>query len=172
MRRELDAVLDRLSADSIAFLKQQADVLLHNKSVKKSRQEALERAERRRDAEEPDGDGDAGEQGSRETKRGGNRRDEAPKTDAAWEVTIRRTGESSFFVYAGKRHSFFSREEMRQLARICHAAGSAEEAVPRLYRWFERERQDFINDMSLSKRNSPTLQQLYNVIVTTYKAPS
>lgn len=157
LREELEPILEQLGADSLSFLKEQAQVLLRNEQIVARRQKAAEAAERGEAAE----GGEAEEPG--EAPAGSH---DAPS--ASDEVTIKRSDEYSFFVYAGGRRVFFSLKEMRQLTKICHGAESAEDAVPRLHRWLQRERIDVINEFHIAARRSPLLMKLYEQIVSSY----
>jgi hypothetical protein len=159
LRQELSSLLSELGADSLSFLKEQAEVLRHNERIR-----AAKRRQRESSAE-------SGERKAEEEKRP---READEQTQAAEpdEISIVRRDEQSFFVYVGKQRAFFNREEMRQLARIAHAAEDGRRAAPRLYRWFERERLDFLRDMGIASRNSGVLQQLYEIIVSTYTVKS
>jgi len=93
------------------------------------------------------------------------RRDEA-------EVSVVRRSETSFFVHISGRKQFFNLEEMRALARICHAAGDHGDGARRIHRWLDRERRDVLQDAGIPSARDPRLRELYDIIVTTYKPRS
>lgn len=69
----------------------------------------------------------------------------------------------------GHRH-IFGIGEMRNLVRLCHGVGSAKDAGPSLYSWFERARRDILKNSKITDSNDPSLPALWKKIVTTYRA--
>jgi hypothetical protein len=148
LRGEIAAVCKLLDVEALVFLKRQADVLLHNSRVEELRREAV-----------------AGGVSP------GEGRGLAPGSGALPEdrsVRIERTGDVTFNVFVGGKRVFFNRDEMRGLARICHAAGDDVEGGRRLFAWFKRERGDFLVDAQISGAASPVLVDLCALIVRTY----
>ncbi|MDR1316939.1 MAG: hypothetical protein LBK13_08720 [Spirochaetales bacterium] len=149
LRGEIAGVCKLLDEEALVFLKRQADVLLHNSRVEKMRREAV--AEGVSPGEESGG--------------------LSPRSDPQPEdrsVRIERTGDVTFNVLVGGKRVFFNREELRALAKICHAAGDDEEGGRRLFAWFKRERGDFLVDAKISVAASPVLVDLCALIVRTY----
>ena len=93
-----------------------------------------------------------------------------PAQTSFHEVKIEKLDPNFFNIYVGKSRIFFNREELRSLVKICHASGTISEATTRLFRWFERERKDFLNDTGIERSGAPILVELYNLIVRTYQA--
>ena len=149
--KEIADVCKLLDEEGLVFLKRQADVLLHNSRVEKIRKETpvsqpLQAA--RNPVQQP-----AHTQAAE------------PKSDA---VRVEQTTNTTFNIWVGKTRVFFNRDEMRAIARICHAAGNPVEGGKRLFAWFRRERTDFIIDTDIGGSTSPLLAQLCSIITKTY----
>ncbi|MBN2078754.1 MAG: hypothetical protein JW838_07290 [Spirochaetes bacterium] len=69
----------------------------------------------------------------------------------------------------GHRH-IFGIGEMRNLVRLCHGVGSAKDAGPSLYSWFERARRDILKNSKITDSNDPSLPALWKKIVSAYRA--
>lgn len=94
-------------------------------------------------------------------------RQEAGRPD--YHVTIERTEDDFFIIQLDDQRVFFNRGEMRELTRICHKAKDRNAGARNLFKWFERERSDLLADAGINSNRSPYLQNLYEVIVSTYK---
>ena len=86
--------------------------------------------------------------------------------NAAW---VEQTEAGFFMICVGRDRIFFNREELRELARICWGASDDSQAASRMFRWFERERRDFLNDTGIGRPNSAALRNLYSHIISNYK---
>ncbi|NBC30120.1 MAG: hypothetical protein GVY29_09050 [Spirochaetes bacterium] len=155
-RAEIEAILEKLSEDSLRFLKQQAEILLYNSELAEARRKIAEVAR----------DDEAGEAGSEES--GASEGTEATPREPP--VKITRRSETSFLITVTGTRVFFNRQEMRELTRIAHAAGDAADGARRLHRWLARERSDFLKDTGAARAGDPRLAELWSVIVSTYKA--
>ncbi len=176
-RKELEALLDKLDEESLQFLKQQAEILIYSGELEEARKKAAEAArninrvqkQRRRDSRtdaEAAKDAETGKAGSDEA--GAPDAEEATPPEPP--VSITRRSETSFLIKVTGTRVFFNRQEMRELTRIAHAAGDAADGARRLHRWFARERSDFLKDTGTARAGDPRLQELWSVIVSTYKA--
>jgi len=152
--KEIADVCKLLDEESLMFLKRQADVLLHNKRVEKLREESQTPTETRVQVSSP-----------RTTPA----QPAQPKQPETSSVRVERTSDFTFNIWVGKKKVFFNKDEMRSLAKICHAAENPVEGGKRLFAWFRRERTDFIIDTDLDGSSSPLLAQLCDIIVNTYK---
>jgi hypothetical protein len=149
LRGEIADVCGLLDEESLVFLKRQADVLLHNRRVEKLRREALE------------GGVPAGQEEGRDPA--------SLRHPPERGVRIERITDTAFNIYVGRKRVFFNRDEMRGLARICHAAENSAEGGKRLFAWLKRERMDFLIDTDTESSSSSVLAELCDLIVHTYK---
>ncbi len=144
--KEIIALMEKMSDDALAMLKRQAEVLAYAEELEAARskmKEAVDKGfEERAVAKEP-----------------------------TEETYIDQSGPASFFIGARGKRIFFSREELRNLTRLSHGAEDALAGARRIFTWLERERQDFLNDTGISQPGDRSLQRLWEIIVTTYKAP-
>jgi len=141
--KEINGLMEQMDEAGLNFLKQQAEVILYTTQFEEARQKTMNALADFRATQ--------------------------PAPVAPDEVVIKQTGENSFVITANGRRVFFNRTEMRELTRICHAAADGADAAPRLYRWFERERKDFLLDTGISNSRNPALPRLHAKIVSTYK---
>lgn len=156
LTKELTALFKQMDEKGLEFLKHQAEVLLHNARIEEVRKKAaMEAAALQERAPK-----------SQFATVGNHIALSAAQTG---DVRIERLDTNFFNIYVGKSRVFFSRDELRNLTKICHASGSISEATTRLYRWFERERKDFLNDTGIERSGAPALSALYNIIVKTYQ---
>ncbi|MDR1625701.1 MAG: hypothetical protein LBT33_04095 [Spirochaetia bacterium] len=152
---EIAGVCRLLDEESLVFLKRQADVLLHNSRVEKMRLEASGREGRSaRPSVKNEAGGDRGP---------------APLPPGERDVKVEQTSATTFNIHVGGKKVFFNREEMRAIARICHAAADSREGGGRLFAWFKKERADFLFDTGIQGPFSPELGGLCDLIVHTYK---
>jgi hypothetical protein len=87
----------------------------------------------------------------------------------AFDVRIEHNEDDFFIIQLDDVRVFFNRSEMRELTRIAHAAADRAGGAKRLFRWFEKERQDLLNDAGIAQAGNPYLLNLYDLIITTYK---
>ncbi len=158
LTKELTALFKQMDEKGLEFLKHQAEVLLHNARIEEVRKKAALEAAALQDRDSKPQHATAGNHAAMGTALTG-----------TGEVRIERLDTNFFNIYVGKSRVFFNRDELRSLAKICHASGSISEATTRLYRWFERERKDFLNDTGIERSGAPALSALYNIIVKTYQ---
>jgi len=141
--KEINGLMEQMEEAGLNFLKQQAEVILYTTQFEEARQKTM--------------------------KALADFRATQPAPVAPDEVAIKQTGENSFVITANGRRVFFNRTEMRELTRICHASADGSDAAPRLYRWFERERKDFLIDTGIGNSRNPALPRFHAKIVSTYK---
>ncbi len=141
---EIVAIAERLEDDGLELLLEQAKVVEYKGKIEKFNRRlnvaAREAIEARRQATAPD-----------------------------YRVHIERTNDDFFIIQLDDARVFFNINELRQLTRICHKAKDAPAANRMLFRWFEQERSDLLADTGISSARSPYLNELYEVIVNTYK---
>ena len=141
---EIVSIAQRLEDDGLELLLQQAKVVEYKGKIEKFNRRlhvaAHEAIEARRQAAAP-----------------------------AYRVHIERTNDDFFIIQLDDARVFFNLNELRALTRICHKAKDAAAAKRMLFRWFDQERSDLLADTGISSNQSPYLDKLYEVIVTTYK---
>lgn len=144
---KLSGMLPDLDEDGLAFLIRQATVLKHNAEV-----DALER-----DLAELESTPEPRSPGEGEEKR-------RPRA-----VEIEQTGGDSFVIQVGRSRVFFTRDELRSLAKIVHAAENPQVGVQRLHRWFKKERVDFVNETGVAGPGDSILATLFDILLNRYK---
>jgi hypothetical protein len=77
-----------------------------------------------------------------------------------------------FLVYIRRYQNFFTRDEMRIIARHCHEAADKIDAARRLYSWLERERLDVVRNSMISGPLDTVLIAFYDIIRKNYIAGS
>lgn len=142
---KLRAALEPLPDEDLASLIRQAQILQHNRSV-------LEGVKHRRTVE------------TVATMRGGTVRQDKSTID----VSEAEDG-SHFILIINRARNFFSRDEMRTLVKICHAANDANDGAMRLYRWFREKRHDVLVDTNIDNGVDRALYTMYNFIISTYR---
>ncbi len=153
--KELTALCKLLEEKDLEFLKHQAEILLHNARVVAMRKKNPSPDDVPKKTKKPAKGAAAASGGTPSDVDGGS-------------VRVEKTEGNFFNIYVDRSRVFFNREEMRSLAKICHASGSVSEGTTRLYRWFERERKDFLNDGGIETSGHPALAELYGLIRRTY----
>jgi hypothetical protein len=144
LTKELTALVKLLDEKGIEFLKHQAEVLLHNSRVESVRRRAASARE-----------ADPTAAGSPEHP--------SPSRD----VMVEGIDHRLFNITVGRSRTFFTKEEIKILTKICHAASGLPDATTRLYRWFERERKDFLNEVEIMRAGDPVLAEIYDIILNT-----
>ncbi len=141
----IEDALPKLSEESLALIVRNCQVALYNEEMERSRDAVLEAQS-------------AVEQGR------------VPGAKAGVEVDIEQVSEQSFVVIFGSERIFFTRDELRELTRLCWSANNSAEGGRSIFRWMERERRDFLIDAGVDSPSDPGLQQLWSVIRSRYKA--
>lgn len=84
-------------------------------------------------------------------------------------IDVKEADDNSYFILIiNNARNFFSRDEMRQLARMCQAAQNESEASQRLFAWFSQKRKDVLFDTSIDGVKDPALITMYNFIKNRY----
>lgn len=150
-RRKLMATIEdalpKLDVESLGVLVRNCQIAMYNAEVEETRKTVTE-AQRAVEEGRPPG--------------------EVPTPD----VDIEQISPQSFVVIFGPERVFFNRNELRELAKVCWAADNETDGAKRMFRWFERERRDFLQDVGLDSPADPGLKQLWSVIRSRYKASS
>jgi len=142
---ELRGLLQDMDEEGLLFLIKQANVIRYNKSVEEyNRKVHTLKAEKKPSMKEE------------------------KEKDFAIEVVEKNDGKHFFIVIKGY-HIFFTREEMRKIVKICHAAENEADASVRLYNWFLRNRKDLLIDAEIGSAKNPHLAALYQNLIHTYR---
>ncbi len=135
-----------LGEEEILFLLKQARTMIYNKSVDELN-EAAEQLEQKR-------------------RRTASNRSSPIAVDESMRgsVSIEQssTGKSYVLVTRNERKLFDPRE-MMGLVKIAHSTEDAADAIPRLLRWLQRNRDDVILDCGLSARD-PAMHELFHLL--------
>jgi hypothetical protein len=146
--KELTDMIKDIDEEGLLFLVEQANVLLYNMRVEKINKKIARFS---------------GEKKQKGKASGGGRVDTAA-------VDIEESADGEFFYIIVNRHRiFFTREEMKSLVRVCHAAEDAAVGARRMYNWLARNRQDFLIDGDIGGAGSRSLAELYDRIIHSYK---
>lgn len=150
--KEIIALMDKMGDEALAMLKRQAEILAYAQEVDAARgkmKEAIDRSQNQKSAKAT----------------GAKKPAEVPA-----DTYVDQSGPASFFIGAKGARIFFSREEMRNLTRLSHGAEDALAGARRIFTWMKRERQDFLTDTGISQPGDRSLQRIWEIIVTSYKA--
>jgi len=137
---EINALLPELEDSSLVFLKQQAEVLLVKARKVKARQ-ALRQYQ----------------------QHGG------PVAQDVGDVYVEQNEQGFFHIVARGARVFFNRDELREITAICWKAENKRAGMRGMYRWFDKERSDFLNDTSIRSPADPVFERLYDEIRSKYK---
>jgi len=147
--KDITALMAGLDLNDLAFLKEQASVLDYNRKVR------LENEKLKKET-------GSGQKKTKTVKAG-----EKKTPDDS--VRIEQTERPKFFnICVGNSRLFVDIHEIKALYKIASAAGSAQEAGPRLYRWFQKERSDVLSEVYIPNGKSPVLQKLYRALIDTF----
>lgn len=147
----INALLTEMEHTELKFILQQAEVLDHNRKLRLKQAEANEQGIRENPHSEP----------------------EQPLSKANQDtvpfVYIEQTERSKFFnICIGSARLFMDYQEIQALFKIASAASSAEEGVPRLFRWFKKERSDVLTEGNIRGPGSPVLRSIYESLLETF----
>ncbi len=137
---EINALLPELEDSSLVFLKQQAEVLLVKARKVKARQ-ALRQYQ----------------------QQGG------PVAQDIGDVHVEQNEQGFFHIVARGARVFFNRDELREITTICWKAENKRAGMRGMYRWFDKERSDFLNDTSIRSPADPVFDRLFDEIRSKYK---
>ncbi|MFP4511008.1 MAG: hypothetical protein ACLFNQ_12875 [Spirochaetaceae bacterium] len=88
---------------------------------------------------------------------------------AASQVDIEQISPQSFVIKVAGERVFFSKDELRAVAKIAWAADDPATGAERMYRWFNRERSDFLLDTGIDGVRDRALEALYEIIRSRYR---
>jgi hypothetical protein len=155
--KDLTALIKEMDLEDLLFMKNQAEVLDHNRKVLKERQDAAEAGE----ADSDKFDFPSKSKSSSEIK----------KSPAPVVLRIEQSDNPKYFnLCSGNARIFMDYHEMKSMYQIASAASGAPEAGPRLYRWLKKERSDVLAEAHISGRGSPVLTELYKALIDNFTA--
>jgi hypothetical protein len=150
---QLGAAAKGLDEEGLEFILNQAHVLLYNMQVDKLN-ERLRKAK-------------SAVQGVR--KKTGPETPDFPGPGPGEVEIVEKHGSGNFFIVVNNYHILFTREEMRSLVKLCHAAADGKEASVRLFNWFNRNRKDLLIDGGIVSGTHPALESIWRIIVSRYR---
>ncbi len=141
---KIEEALPELDVETLALVLRNTQVAIYNRQMEDTRRQ-VEEAQR------------AVEQGR------------VPGQEQAPGVDIEQISDQSFVIVYGPERIFFNRAELREIARVCWAAENGKNGANRLFRWFERERRDFLLDTGVDSPSDPGLSELWSLVRSRYK---
>ena len=94
----------------------------------------------------------------------------SPASMDKYTIDVKEADDNSYFILIiNKARNFFTLEEMRSLAQLCHAAIEPNDGAQRLYNWLSLKRKDVLIDTDIRGSNDPALSTMYKFIVNRYK---
>ncbi len=160
--KEIASLMDTMGDNALAMLKQQAKILAHAEELDAARAKMKEAIDKSTAEKAP-------------VRAAGGKRSSTSKKDSKAQapskpgVYVEEGDAASFFVGARGKRIFFTRDELRALTRLSHAAGDAASGARRIYTWMQRERQDFLTDTGISRPTDGALKELWDIIVHSYR---
>ncbi len=142
--KKLNAVVKKLDEAGVQFLLEQAEVLLHNMKVRRLNEERIKISSQKKTSAP------------------------APVFDKRTIEVVEADDLRHFILVINNARNFFTREEMRKLAALCQAAGSADEGARNLYGWFSRFRKDVLIDTGISDSADLALRSMFRAISERY----
>jgi len=146
LEQELQEAIPQIDEQGLAFLLNQAHVLIHNAQVEKINRELAE-LERKNQA--------------------------ARRAMGAAAAPLVRIEESdngkTFFLGLGGTRKVLALEELKRLVRICYGAESKSAALKQLYTVLARDRGDILADAKIGGAASPLIEALFLALREKYR---
>lgn len=139
----LVSLTENLSGEEVDFLISQAETMVRNREILKERETRSKNREKVVAAMNP------------------------VKDKENIEIIEDEAG-SHFIIVLGTERNFFARDEMKKIVRLCHAADDEQDAMRRLYTWFDRFRGDVLRNNDIGSGADPALKTMYQKIIRTY----
>jgi ABC-type sugar transport system substrate-binding protein len=156
LEEALITLIKQVDEEGLAFLINQARIILHNMQVDKINQELVER-QRKVQAK-----------GSKKTA--GRKVKSRVKTAPA-PVELEESGQHYVMIVNNQR-KYLSRDELSKIVKVCYAAGNKTTAQNRLWNWLNKNRSDILLDGGISSGNKSCLGYLYNIVKSRFKPKS
>jgi hypothetical protein len=157
MIEELGKIAALLGEEDIDFLLNQARVLVYNRRVERLNEELK-------------GDGAAlkvrAAKGAGASARSST---DGKETAQSGIEIVEKPDSGNFFIVVNNYRILFTRDEMKSLVRICHAAADESDASARLFTWLTRNRKDFLIDGGIGSAKNLYLRSLFRELVSRYR---
>jgi hypothetical protein len=153
LEEELQEAMGQIDEDGLAFLLNQAHVLIHNVQVQRINAELAELDRKNRAARKALG------------RAGGASGALGPAVPVGIEESEDR---KAFFLVLGGQRKVLSLQELQRLVRICYAAESKSAALRQLYTVLSRERGDILVDAKIGGPSSPLIEGLFHALREKY----
>ncbi len=97
---------------------------------------------------------------------------EAPAgaSSPGYSVDIEQISPQSFVIQVAGERIYFSRDELRAITKIAWGTEDPATAAERLYRWFDRERRDFLLDTGIDGVRDRALEEIHRIVRSRYSA--
>ncbi len=146
LEEELQEAIRQVDEQGLAFLLNQAHVLIHNAQVQKINLELVD-LERKNQAAR-----------------------RAMDVAAAPPVRLEESDNGkTFFLGLGGTRKVLALEELKRLVRICYGAESKSAALKQLYTVLARDRGDILVDAKIGGPGSPLIEALFNTLREKYR---
>jgi hypothetical protein len=151
LEEELQEAIGQIDEDGLAFLLNQAHVLIHNAQVQRINTELAELDRKNRAARKSLGRATA-----------------AP--GVAVPVGIEESEDhKAFFLSLGGTRKVLALDELKRLVRICYGAETKSAALRQLYTVLSRDRGDILVDAKIGGPSSPIIEGLFHALREKYR---
>jgi hypothetical protein len=153
LEEELQEAIGQIDEDGLAFLLNQAHVLIHNAQVQRINSELVELDRKNRAARKSLGRAASAPGAAGGVVRVGIEESEDRK---------------AFFLSLGGTRKVMALDEIKRLVRICYGAESKSAALRQLYTVLSRERGDILADAKIGGPSSPLIDGLFHALREKY----
>jgi hypothetical protein len=154
LEQELQEAIGQIDEEGLAFLLNQAHVLIHNAQVQRINSELAELDRKNRAARKSLGRAALAEPGAMGAAKVGVEESEDRK---------------AFFLSLGGQRKVLNLQEIKRLVRICYGAESKSAALRQLYTVLSRERGDILADAKIGGPSSPLIEGLFHALREKYR---
>ena len=155
LSKDLAKMIKQIDMEGLLFLMKQASVLLHNQQVKELNKKIT-----------------SYNQTLSAQKQGKRKKTDQSGTPEAVPVLVdlKENTENSFILVLNGVRKVLSRQELREILRICHARTTDPVFAAGLYKWLKDRRTDILLDAGIRKSSHPLLLTLRSFLTSQYKA--
>jgi len=152
LEEELQEAIGQIDEDGLAFLLNQAHVLIHNAQVQRINTELAELDRKNKTARKALG------------------RTAAGAASGPVRVGIEESKDrKAFFLSLGDTRKAMALDEIKRLVRICYGAESKSAALRQLYTVLSRDRSDVLVDAKIGGPSSPLIEGLFYALREKYR---
>ncbi|MBN2510201.1 MAG: hypothetical protein JXB03_07990 [Spirochaetales bacterium] len=156
--QDLIKLLPQIDDEGLLFLLRQANTLIYNQKVDELNLQAEQLSQSREK-------GKAGP-GKAVAKKG----PQAARTAGEYPVSIEKGAFGTSYIMAiGTTRKTFAEYEMLALVQVCNAAEGKADAMVRMYRWLDRNRDDVLLDAGIGSAKHPALGAMYAAFKETFR---